>query len=305
MKQIIFLVIMCCAVSVFAEKGLAFDLGTEPEENGNTSYGMVQWGWTDNIASRIDLKYTNSHKTEDEVAGYGNATDVSKSNTFELSLLPVVKYFGSTNNFSLSAGFSYQFSKEKEKAGMFDVNGIMLDEGDEGKYFTYSHNKRAHFIAPRLGFTADLPFYEHFKFAFSSFVHPIYFVKLNQDICYHSDQTQFDYSGNDSLFKLSYPYIFTKASFDAFDYARLLAQFSYQRLDFRQMDWTEDYNSLEGKDDVQNITTFRIGLELLSGKNKKARVRGGIYRQYEWNKSSYRDNTEKESKWIISFGTEM
>ena len=298
------------SVSVWAQtagRGLQFDLGTEPEDDGNASYGMVQWGWSDDIASRIDVRYTSKHKTEDEIDGYGNATDVYKANTFEVSLLPAVKYFGETKNFSVSAGISYQFSKEREKAGMFDVNGLMLDEGDEGKYFTFRHDKTAHFIAPRLAFTASLPMGEHFAFGFESFLHPLYLVSLKQEAAYHSDQTTeaFDYSGDDSLFRVSSPYIFAKTTFDVFDYVRLLAQFSYQRLDFRQMDWADDGNSLEGKDDVQNMMTLRAGVELLSGKVAKARVRGGIYREITLNKSTYRGDTETESRWVISIGTEL
>ena len=121
----------------------------------------------------------------------------------------------------------------------------------------------------------------------------------------HSDQAVFDYSGENDYFKISSPYIDAKATLDVFEYVRLMSRFSFQRLEFQQMDWADDWNSLEGKDDTQTITTFRAGLELLSKKGNKARVKGGIYRQMEWNKSTYRDNTESESKWVFSFGTEM
>ena len=310
MKRIVFALALFCSAAIYAQtagRGLQFDLGTEPDENGNESYGMIQYGWNDKISSRIDLKYTSIHKTEYEIKGYEHATDVSKSKIFEISFLPVIKYFGEKNNFSVGAGLSYQYNNEKEKAGMVDANGLMLNKGDEGKYFTMNHNKTAHFFAPRLSFTALFPFGEHFSFNFESFLHPIYLVRLKQDMNYHADQTAepFDFSGEDSLFRVSAPYIFTKISFDIFNYIRFLAQFSYQRLNFRQMDWTADFNRLEGKDDVQNMTTFRIGLEFLTSKNLKARVRGGIYRQIEWNNSTYRNNTETESKWIVSFGTEM
>ena len=207
----------------------------------------------------------------------------------------------------LSSGASYEFSHEKTFAGMFDVNGYMLDEGDEGKYFTMENSRTTHIVAPRVGFTATIPFAKYFKFGFESFVHPIYCLSMKQDMAYHSDQTAtaFDYSGDNSYFKVSSPYIDAKATLDVFEYVRLMSRFSFQRLEFQQMDWADDWNSLEGKDDTQTITTFRAGLELLSRKGNKARVKGGIYRQLEWNKSTYRDNTESESKWVISFGTEM
>ena len=188
---------------------------------------------------------------------------------------------------------------------MFDVNGLMLDEGDEGKYFTMESKKSVHIFAPRLGFAARQPLAEHFVFGFESFLHPFYCVLLKQDMAYSSSQAKFDYSGDNSLFRVSSPYISAKATLDAFDYVRFITKFSYQRLDFQQMGWADDWNSLEGKNDVQTMTTFRVGLELLSGKIAKARVRGGVYRQTEWNKSTYRGDTEKESRWIISFGTEM
>ena len=306
MKKIIFLVVAWCAVCVFAEKGLSFDLGTEPEENGNASYGMLQWGWTDNIASRMDIRYSTKNETSDDIAGYANVVQTTKENTFEVDLLPFVKYLGNEKNFSVSLGASYQFSREKVFAGMFDVNGYMLDEGDEGKYFTMENARTTHIIAPRVGFTAKIPFAKYFKFGFESFVHPIYCLSMKQDMSYHSDQTEtaFDYSGNNSYFKVSSPYIDAKATLDMFDYVRLMSRVSFQRLDFQQMDWNDNFDGLEGKDDTQTITTFRAGVELLS-KGTKARVRGGLYREMGWNKSTYRDDTETSSRWIISFGTEM
>ncbi len=306
MKRIILLVVgLFAIVPLFAEKGLAFDLGTEPEENGNVSYGMIQYGWTDDIASRVDVRYSTTNETSDDIAGYANVVQTEKTNTFEADLLPLVKYFGAENQFSLSAGASYQFSHEKTFAGMFDVNGYMLDEGDEGKYFTMESNRNTHIFAPRVGFTAKIPLGKYFLFNFESFLHPLYAIKMKQDMAYHSDQAVFDYSGENDYFKISSPYIDVKATLDVFEYVRLMSRFSFQRLEFQQMDWADDWNSLEGKDDTQTITTFRAGLELLSKKGNKARVKGGIYRQMEWNKSTYRDNTESESKWVISFGTEM
>ena len=309
MKRIIYALMLFFSVSVYAQKagrGLQFDLGTEPEENGNVSYGMLQWGWTDNIASRMDIRYSTKNETSDDIEGYANVVQTTKENTFEADLLPIVKYLGNEKNFSVSLGASYQFSREKAFAGMFDVNGYMLDEVDEGKYFTMENARTTHIIAPRVGFTAKIPFAKYFKFGFESFVHPIYCLSMKQDMAYHSDQTAtaFDYSGDNSYFKVSSPYIDAKATLDMFDYVRLMSRVSFQRLDFQQMDWNDNFYGLEGKDDTQTITTFRAGVELLS-KGTKARVRGGLYREMGWNKSTYRDDTETSSRWVISFGTEL
>lgn len=149
MKKILFAFFMFFSVVLYAqeaEKGLSFDLGTEPEENGNVSYGMLQWGWTDNIASRMDIRYSTKNETSDDIAGYANVVQTTKENTFEADLLPIVKYLGSEKNFSVSLGASYQFSREKVFAGMFDVNGYMLDEGDEGKYFTMENSRTTHIL---------------------------------------------------------------------------------------------------------------------------------------------------------------
>ena len=70
------------------------------------------------------------------------------------------------------------------------------------------------------------------------------------------------------------------------------------------MDWAPDYMSLIGYDDVQNITKFRVGIELLAGSVQRARVKGGIYYQNEWNASSYTGQTTQKNKWIICIGTE-
>ena len=123
---------------------------------------------------------------------------------------------------------------------------------------------------------------------------------------YHSNQTtnKFDYGGTNNLTRLSFPYIDLKIYADCFNFTRIVTQVSYQRLNFQQMDWAPDYNSLIGYDDVQNITNFRVGLELLAGNIKRARVKGGIYYQNEWNASSYNGQTTHKNKLIISIGTE-
>ena len=319
MKKMFFALFAFFSMSVYAQKagqGLQFDLGTEPQENSNTSFGIIQYGWTETAASRIDVKFTNFHKTEIgiegyKIEGYGDATDVHKAKIFELSILPFVKYFGGEKKFSVSAGFSYKYQKESQNSGMTDINGLMLEHGDEGKYFTVNYDKTIHFIMPiALEFTSSLPVYfPYFESVlnFEFLLHPFYLASQKRDVNYHAENvnTPFDYSGKDDFFAVSAPYIFAKATFDFLNYFRLLTQISYQRLKCRQMDWAEDFNSLEGKDDVQNMTTFRFGLELLTSKNAKARVRAGVYRQIEWNNSSFRGDTEKESKWIFSFGTEM
>ena len=154
-------------------KGISFDFGLEPEKTGNSAYGIIQYGWTDTFSSRFDLRYSVDSKTEYSVPGYGNAVDTLKTNIFEISILPYVKYFGIREievptkedgnetslkilkqEFNFIAGVSYQYSYEDEFAGMFDVNGIMLNAGDEGKYFTISDEKSCHIYAPKLGFTA-------------------------------------------------------------------------------------------------------------------------------------------------------
>ena len=48
----------------------------------------------------------------------------------------------------------------------------------------------------------------------------------------------------------------------------------------------------------------RVGIELLAGNVQRARVKGGVYYQNEWNVSSYTGKTEHKDKWIICIGTE-
>ena len=137
-------------------------------------------------------------------------------------------------------------------------------------------------------------------------MNPLYLLILDQNMNYHSDQTtnKFDYGGTNNLTRLSFPYIDLKVYADCFNFARFVTQLSYQRLDFQQMDWAPDYMSLIGYDDVQNITKFRVGIELLAGNVQRARVKGGIYYQNEWNSSSYTGQTTHNNKWIICIGTE-
>ena len=285
-----------------------FDLGTEPEASASRTFALFQYNWSDTYSSSIKGIYSTATETEDSYEGYGNATVVNKHKEAEVDLLPFIYNYKLQNQtkLSFSIGASYQYIIDTTFAGMFDVNGIMLDPGDEGKYFTMENEKKAHIIAPRVGVSGKLPLHKYFTLNCDLYVNPVYLFILDQNMRYHSNQTtnKFDYGGTNNLTRLSFPYIDLKIYADCFNFARIVTQVSYQRLNFQQMDWASDYNSLIGYDDVQNITNFRVGLELLAGNIKRARVKGGIYYQNEWNTSSYTGQTTHKNKLIISIGTE-
>ena len=285
-----------------------FDLGTEPEVSASTTFGLFQYNWNKQYSSSIKGKYITSTETDDKMEGYGNATVVDKHKEVEIDLLPFIYncLIDNKKQLSFSAGASYQYMIDTTFAGMFDVNGIMLDPGDEGKYFTMNNEKKAHIIAPRVGVTGKLSVHKNFVLNCDLYINPVYLLILDQDMKYHSDQTtnKFDYGGTNSVSRVSSPYVDFKFYADCFNFSRLVTQLTYQRLDFQQMNWASDFNSLTGYDDVQNITNFRIGIELLAGKVSRARVKGGVYYQNEWNVSSYTGKTEHKDKWIICIGTE-
>ena len=135
----------------------------------------------------------------------------------------------------------------------------------------------------------------------------VYFMNLKQNMAYHSDQTtnSFDYSGNNAVNRISSPYISLKFALNLFSNFRLITFCTYQHLDFQQMDWADDFNSLVGYDDKQDMFSFRFGLELLSGNAKTARIRGGVYYQVDANKSSYLNTTTDNKRWILNLGTEL
>ena len=309
----LFALLILCQLALSAQitwDRLSFDMGTEPEPTSNVSYGMIQYGWTDSVSSRLDVRYTTGTNDEETIEGYDTAIYSTKHRVFEADILPYVRYFSMDeggSEFCWSVGFSMQYSKENEFAGLFDVNGIMLDPGDEGKYFTIKDEKTAFIIAPRLGVSAKIPLTLSVRLNAECFIHPFYYMNLKQNMSYHSDQTtsQFDYSGNNTVTRISSPYISLKLSLDLFNNFRLITLCSYQHLDFQQMDWANDFNSLVGYDDKQDIFSFRCGLELLSGNAKSARIRGGVYYQIDVNKSSYLNTTTNNNRWIINLGTEL
>ena len=108
--------------------------------------------------------------------------------------------------------------------------------------------------------------------------------------------------------RFSSPYINLKAAVDVSRFFRLMSSFSYQRLDFQQMDWASDWNSLTGYDDIQTMISFRAGVELLpavTNGNRKTHLRCGVYRQINYWKSTYSETNETESKWVLNLGTEL
>lgn len=286
---------------------ILFDFGAEPEASASTTYGFFQYNWSDKYSSNIKIKYSSSTETSDSIDGYASATKIDKSKSVELDLLPFVynKPFLKTT-MSFSFGISYQYIDESSFAGMFDVNGYMLEPDDKGKYFTMSNEKKAHVFAPRLGFNTKLPLCKYLSVNLDFYMNPIYLISLNQSMDYHSDQTlsKFDYSGDNNVTNWSSPYIETKLYADCFDFVRLVSLISYQRLDFQQMNWADDFESLTGYDDTQDMLKLRFGLEFLVGDKQRARAKGGIYYENNWNASSYDGETIHKGKWIISVGSE-
>ena len=287
------------------ENKLHFDLGTEPDVAGSSSYGTIQYDWLSNTSSRIDIRYTSQTEVNEELDGYANVIDTIKTRVFEFNLLPLVKNINSY--ITTSFGLSYQYTYQNEFAGMFDINGYMLDEGDEGKYFTMFDEKKAHFIAPRIGISTIIPVGNNFSLNLEGFINPVYYMILNQNMGYFSNQTStlFDYSGSNSIKTTSLPFVDLKVSVDILKFFRLMTKVNYQRLSFQQMDWNENYDGLKGYDDIQDILSWRFGIELLSVNKKNARLKGGIYYQLNWNKSSYLDKTDFDKKIVLCIGSEL
>lgn len=285
---------------------IEFDIGSEPDNNASATYGFFQYNWTKNFSSNIKLRYVSGNSIEDEIEGYTNSILLNKRKEFELDFLPVVVGLKCDLNLNLNAGATYQYIFEETFAGMFDTNGYMLDEIDIGKYFTMTNERSAHIFAPRIGVGIKKDINNLIGLNLKFYSNPIYFITLKQSMNYHSDQTTelFDYSGENSFSNWATPYVDIYFSIDLFKFLRCMTQFSYQKLDLQQMDWSEDYLSLSGFDDIQTIMRFRVGIELLAGNVKKARVRAGIYNQTEWNSSSYNMKNLVDNKWIIGIGSE-
>ena len=284
-----------------------FDLGIEPDVSISSTYILFKYNWNNNVSSGIKGTYSSSTETADYYEGYESTTIIDKYKEFKIDFLSLIYSLEFINKIqiSYSIGTSYQYIFNSTFAGMFDVNGLMLDPGDEGKYFTMNNKKYAHIISPQLGVVIRIPSHKNFIVNFDLYMNPIYFFILNQEMRYYSDQKNniFDYGGQNKLKRWSYPYLSVKFYADCFNFTRFVTQFSYQRLDFQQMDWSEDFNRLIGYDDIQKITNFRIGIELLSG--SRNRVKSGIYYQHEWNESSYSKNISQKGKWIIGIGSEI
>lgn len=289
---------------------LEFDLYTEPQESANTTNGMLQYNWNENYSSRLDVRYTTSVETLDDIEGYTNAIETVKEKIFEASLYPVKRYFGSRGSdpfvSSLAAGVFYQYTKSDTFAGMFDTNGIMLDEADTGKYFTMENKRKAHFLGPAIAASVKYDIGDYVSFNYEASLSPIYYIILDHSLSYYSDQTSssFDYSDDNTYSAWSSPFIDQKFYIDVMKKVRLLTKFTYQKINTQQITWN-DAGELSDFDDEQDLTTFRVGFEYMSQKFSKSRISGGLYYENTWVKSELNDNTVHDSKWIFSIGAMM
>lgn len=288
----------------------SFDIGSEPFENGNKTYGTIEYAWTNIFSSSFNIIDTSSNKTDDNIDGYSDVVATNKNHTLEINTMPFIIYFGKKDyekpTANIQAGFWYQYTKSDYFVGMFDTNGIMLDECDKGKYFTIDNDKKANIFGLKIGSSARYPFTNFFAINGNIQVSPIYFVIMNQNICYHSNQTTnvFNYSNSNKFTSFSTPYIETKIGFEFFDTIRLISIFKYQRLNLEVFDWTSGGNSLTNYKDTQDMKNLRFGIEFMAGKQQTAKIRGGIYYEKYWNISSYSCETTSDGKFIFSIGTE-
>lgn len=274
-------------------QNVSFTLSVEPEDDGQVIAGNTGIKWNETLTGSLIIRYKNTTTRVFSLPGFSEAFQTLKTATLQADLLPLNYNFKFRSiNTGFSFGASYLSITEETDAIIKDIDGL---------YFTYSNERDATLVSPRIGLTFLSQPSNELKISYSAYISPVYYLYMDQKINYDF----LNAPAVNSVSRWSSPYFDQNINIDLLKYLRAVMQHSYQRLDFQTMDWNEAQDTMIGKNDVQTINRLRFGGELLIPvKGDTVKLKGGIYWETTKTDSTYWGNLDDSSKFVFSFGTE-
>jgi len=278
-------------------EGFTWNLSVSPEAEGASVYGTGRFAWSGDISSALIARWDNSTLSENAVLGFGSALRDTTTSRLQIDALPISwSHSLAGMDMRFSGGLSWVDTSEKVSAILKDTGGILLSP--PGQYASYSSDREAWLLSPRLGVAVSSRLFGILKISYDGLISPVYYLDLNQA----ADYDFLSVPSTNSLQRWSGPYLDQSLSADIFGVVRLVIEHEYQHLGFQTMDWNSNGSALIGVDDNQDITTIRLGVEVLLSNPLGSRLRGGVYWEDDSTTSSHWGTASTASKFIFRLG---
>lgn len=276
----------------FSSLPLYFDLGCEPQLNGNKIYGSLEYDWSRKYISFLGTSYAT--KLDSKTQDFGNTE--SKQTNLEINFKPYLIRFANRKNpqkqITFEPGFLMLYEiddlitntiSDYIKENQSKSNGLLQTE-----YFVKSFNYIP-YISTKMKFPLGKYISLNNDFLFS----PIYYnVTKNTTNVKFTDVAQVplakptvsessvEYRG------ISTPYTTANVYVNFFNLFALVSGVTYKRTTYRSEE--TDYIS------TINLIKWRTGLSLLNLGKTELRFKTGIFYEYTWN--IYEDTDELNTK---------
>lgn len=155
------------------------DLGISnyPDEQGNTTDGFLAYNYTDNLQSKIRIKYVLDTKTTEEVEDTRHQLTLASSRNTDILLDPLVFTTGSERtSLSFSAGVYYGNSSSRE-TGHIKYSGSLANL----KVQSFDNNQTLWAVGPRAGAACSVHT-EELSVDLNASVIPIFYFNTTQNI---------------------------------------------------------------------------------------------------------------------------
>lgn len=287
---------------------LYFDLGCEPQLNGNKTYLSLEYDWSKKYSSFLTVSYAT--KLDLDSTDFTNSE--TKQITSEADLKPYIITFRSKNNpkkfITFEPGLLFSFESddlvEKEVSKSPDEidNSTKFNAFTEMEYKVESINFIP-YVATKMKFPLGKYVSLNSDFLFS----PIFYNNTeNNTIKRYADVTQNPlptsltsyWKGSSEYSGVSVPYLTANVYVNLINRLALVSGVSYKRTNYRSKEpQTTDLGAI-------NLIKWRSGISILNLGKTELRFKTGVYYEYTWNLYESTDQlSTKSGSWIIGVNT--
>ena len=308
---------------------LTLDLGAEPGEHGSTIFGILQYDWSERIASRLRVEYqslkvatdaTNQFMADDESVTVQNADwlSITKSRQIEFDLYPYLRYFGNEERKAKSPFFYFGFGVFY-LYNWYNVNYSGWIETDTQKLLAkIDADGRYHQFGPMAIGSIKMPFFRYFGLTTEMTFSPInrvislsntksavYLFSMDTNTATNDTNTMSSEDGQwcSPLLKLD-------VAVDIFTYFRIRMRFDYSRIYLGGLKEVNLLGTFVTDENRQETFKWRYGMEIVFPSSNRTRKKdshlwAGLYYEHQWDTTTLDGNsdTSHAGRWIFCFGT--
>lgn len=283
-----------------------FDLGCEPQLNGNKTYLSLEYDWSKKYSSFLTVSYATKLDLD-------STTDFDSSEaeqlTFEADLKPYIIAFKSKKNAQKFITFEpgFLFSFESDDLIAKDIREYS-DESAKTNIFTEVEYKVESInLIPYIATKMKFPLGKYVSLNSDFLFSPLFYNDTeNNTTVRYADVTQNPlptslssvWQGSSEYSGISVPYITANVYVNLINRLALVSGVTYKRTNYRSKEpQTTDLGAI-------NLIKWRSGISILNLGKTELRFKTGIYYEYTWNLYESTDQlSTKSGSWIIGVNT--